>query len=502
MSSTSWALGSSLAALAGILLAPVISLEIIALTLLVVNVYSAAMVGRLKSLPLTLLGAVILGLLTQYEPSYLPRLFSDDRLPDYLTGLNVSVPVIMLFVVLLLLPAARITGAHGRKSARIKVPSLRTSIIAGGLLVAAALVVSGLLSDQNLRRVGEGLALGIIMLSLVPLTGYAGQVSLCQFMLAGVGAFAMSRLGEHGSVLGLVAAAGLAAVVGAVIVLPALRLQGLYLALSTLAVAVLADNMFFTQREVFFSGTIPIGRLDLGFIDFGSDAAYFVLLAVAYALVAILVLSVRRGELGRRLLAMRDSPAACATLGLDLTRTKLTVFALSAAIAGIGGALYGGLKQTVGPTDFQMILGLPILLLAVLGGVATASGALVGGLFFSMLLIISAEVSALDWLVFVGPGLVGVTLGRSPDGVVPAVSARVTALRERLRGRASPEEEREAQSSSRLLDGLGPDLPVGASLSAEQLGALDDALGISALGGGAAGAREHEEVGAGADPRG
>ncbi len=499
VSSMSWAMGSSLAALGGILLAPVISLEIIALTLLVVNAYSAAMVGRLKSLPLTLLGAVILGLLTQYEPSYLPRVFSDDRLPDWLTGLNVSVPVIMLFVVLLILPAAPLRGARLRKSARIRVPGLRTSIVGGGLLVAAALVASGLLGDQDLRRVGEGLALGIIMLSLVPLTGYAGQVSLCQFMLAGVGAFAMAKVGETGSPLGLLAAVALAAAVGAIIALPALRLQGLYLALSTLAVAVLADNMFFPQREVFFSGTIPIGRLDLGFVDFSSDSAYFVLLAIAYALVAILVLSVRRGELGRRLLAMRDSPAACATLGLDLTRTKLTVFALSAAIAGLGGALYGGLKVTVGPTDFQMVLGLPILLLAVLGGIATASGALVGGLFFSLLLIISDEVSALDWLVFIGPGLVGVTLGRNPDGLVPTVSARLHGLRDRLRGRAEPSA---APSPRRILDGLGPDVPVGAPLAPEQLRALDDALGIGAVDGGRQGAGEAKEVGSGAAPRG
>jgi hypothetical protein len=121
-----------------------------------------------------------------------------------------------------------------------------------------------------------------------------------------------------------------------------------------------------------------------------------------------------------------------------------------------------------------------------------------------MLLIISAEVSALDWLVFVGPGLVGVTLGRSPDGIVPAVSARLRSLRRSGGAGDAPEpEEAEASRPRKVLEALGPDLPVGAPLSREQLGALDDALGISDLDTSSnAGAQVSEEVGAGADPRG
>jgi branched-chain amino acid transport system permease protein len=476
VSALSWAIGSSLAALGGILLAPALGLEIIALTLLVVNAYAAAMVGRLRSLPLTVVGAVILGLLVQYVPNYLPKVFADDTLPDWLTGINNSLPILMLFVVLLLLPEERLGGWQARAARRIRVPSLAQSLLGGAALVATAVVVSGFLSDRNLGRVGQGLALGVIVLSLVPLTGYAGQISLAQMTLAGVGAFVMAKVAAEGSPIGLLAATLIAGAVGGIIALPALRLRGLYLALSTLAIAVLADNMFFPQRRVFFTGSLEVSRLDLGFIDFDSDRSYFVLLAVAYALVAVFVLTLRRGQFGRRLLAMKDSPAACATLGLNLTRTKFTVFAVSAALAGLGGALYGGLRVSVSGDDFEMVQGLPILLLAVLGGIATASGALVGGLFFALITIISQEYESFDWLVLVAPGLVGLTLGRNPDGVVPDLAARSRRLLARLRSGPDPAvvERRKRRAALAALDA---DVPFGAPLEPEQVQALDARLG-------------------------
>lgn len=429
VSSLSWALGTSLAALAGILLAPVLSLEIIALTLLVLDAYAAAMVGRLRNLPMTLLGAVILGLLVQYIPNYLPKLFANNTMPGWLTNISTAIPVIMLFVVLLVLPEPQLRGWHARAGATIRVPSLRASLVGGGLLVSGAFVVSGLFSGDFVHRASEGLALGLIVLSLVPLTGYAGQVSLCQLTLAGIGACTMAKLGAGGEPLGLIAALLITGAVGALIALPALRLQGLYLALSTLAFAVFMDNMVFPRRDVFYAGTIPVGRLDLGVFSFDDERSYFVLLAIAYAVMAVVVLAIRRGAFGRRLAAMRDSPAACATLGLDLTRTKLTVFALSASMAGLGGALYGGFRVTVGSENFAMVLGLPVLLLAVIGGIATVSGALFGAMVFELFKFFAEKVSWLSWLPAIGPGLVGVSLGRQPDGAVPAISTGFRAFR-------------------------------------------------------------------------
>jgi branched-chain amino acid transport system permease protein len=264
--------------------------------------------------------------------------------------------------------------------------------------------------------------------------------------------------------------------VGGIIALPALRMRGLYLALSTLAIAVLADNMFFPRRDVFFTGSLEVPRLDLGFMDFESDRSYFVLLAIAYALIAIFVLTLRRGQFGRRLLAMKDSPAACATLGLNLTRTKFAVFAVSAALAGLGGALYCGLRVSVSGDDFEMVQGLPILLLAVLGGIATASGALVGGLFFALITIISQENKSFDWLVLVAPGLVGITLGRNPDGVVPDLADRSRRLLARLRTGPDPAAV-ERRKRRALVATLDTDVPLGAPLEPEQVRALDARLG-------------------------
>jgi branched-chain amino acid transport system permease protein len=290
-----------------------------------------------------------------------------------------------------------------------------------------------MLGASDLIRVGQGLAFALIMLSLVPLTGYGGQVSLCQMTFAGIGAFAMARLGLHGSIVGLIVAAALAAAVGALIALPALRLQGLYLALSTMAFAALMDYMFFTNAHVFGNGgTLPVARLKIFGLHFSSERSYFVLLAVAFGGLSMLVMWMRRGQFGRRLAAMRDSQVACATLGMSLARTKLMVFMLSAAMAGVAGALYGGLKGSAGPIDFQMFQSLPILLLAVLGGITTASGALIGGLAFSFLQVLSAHFPSIAGLAYLLTGFGAISIGRNPNGLSFEISQRLRRLFPRL----------------------------------------------------------------------
>ena len=142
----------------------------------------------------------------------------------------------------------------------------------------------------------------------------------------------------------------------------------------------------------------------------------------------MLVMWVRRGPFGRRLAAMRDSQVACATLGMSLARTKLLVFMLSAAMAGLAGALYGGLKGSAGPIDFQMFQSLPILLLAVLGGITTASGALIGGLAFAFLGVLQAHVPSIGGLTFLLTGLGAVSIGRNPNGISFMISQRLRRL--------------------------------------------------------------------------
>jgi branched-chain amino acid transport system permease protein len=431
----SWAIGASLAGLAGVLISALLSLDAVLLTLLLVNAYAAAVVGRLRSIPLTFLGAMILGLLQSYAVQYLPKLFPNDVLPDWLTGLYDGIPVLMLFVALLLLPQARLgTSSLVRRIRPVRVPSWQRSLVAGAVVVAAAVIVSGMLSNLDTKRIGAGIALGIIVLSLVPLTGYGGQVSLCQLTFAGVGAVCVYKFGEGGSPLGWVLAILIPGAVGALIALPALRLQGLYLALSTLAFAVLMDKMVFPSENFFYIGTVNVDRLDVPGISLDGTRAWFIFLAVAYALLAALVLAIRRAPFGRQLVATRDSPAACATLGLGLTRTKFVVFSLSAAMAGLGGGLYAGLKEGITANSFTMSVGLSILLLGVIGGIETTSGPLLAGLVFAGAEVLADDYPALEFLPTTGIAVVAIALAFHPDGVFIEGGRRLR----KLIGRAEP----------------------------------------------------------------
>ncbi len=459
----SWAIGSSLAALAGILLAPVLQLNVQALTLLVVNAYAAAMVGRLKSFPLTFAGALGLGLIESYAVGYLPSTGS-------MANIRLAIPTLMLFAVLLVLPE---TTLRSGSAVAARMPPMTGRV--RGLFAAAGFVVlavgfSAVAADTVLGDLSQGLALGIVALSLVPLTGWAGQVSLCQMTFAGVGALAAVKVAADGSPVGLVAAAVTAGAVGAVVALPALRLRGLYLALATLAFAALMDNVVFVREDAFGNfGAVAVDRLRIGGTSFDSDGAYFVVLAVAFAIGALTLLSVRRSAFGRRLSALRDSPAACVTMGMNLTAVKLQVFVLSSAIAGVGGALFAGLQGSASADDYTMFAGLPVVLLAVLGGITAVSGALVGGLLLAGFPVIAENVSWLDSLAILGPGLIGITLARQPDGLVLRMS-------ELWRGRTATGIERDVALPRDLTD-LGLSVP----FTAAHVAAIDRELAVDGL---------------------
>jgi branched-chain amino acid transport system permease protein len=423
----SWAMGSSVAAIAGILIAPLVNLEILNLTLLIVPAYAAAVFGRLRNLPLTFAGAMILGLLQAYlDLRWLPT--------DRILGLREAMPMIMLFVVLLVMREERLRVGRLVQARGPRVPSFARSVQGGALLVAVAIVLSFMLSDGDLVRVGEGLALAVIMLSLVVLTGYGGQVSLAQMTFVGVGAFAMAQFGATATPLGLILAPLLAAPLGALVALPALRLQGLYLALATAAFAVLAQAMLFPQSCMFGTTLKQVPRPEM----FASEQGFFILLALAFAVLGILVLALRRGRFGRLVSAMRDSPSACSTLGVNLVTTKVGVFALSAAMAGFAGALYGGLRGSAQTLDFIMFRSLPLLLMAVIGGITTVSGALVGGLMLGALFAFTQE--SIQGLVFLVTGAAAISLGRNPHGVAFFLYEQLTKLRDRLASRRGPSE--------------------------------------------------------------
>jgi branched-chain amino acid transport system permease protein len=410
VASLSWAIGISLAALAGILLTPVIGLSYFDLTLLVINAYAAAMLGRLTSLPLTFVGAMGLGVLQSFAVAYLPS-------QGNLAGLRAVVPALFLFVVIVLMPQAQLRIGQVKGIVSAPLPSLRASVGWGIALIALVAFLTVSMSDANLLLVGTAATYAMVMLSLVLLTGYGGHVSLAQFTFAGVGALAYAKLDEP-NLYGLFLSAVIAAIVGALVALPVLRLTGLYLALSTLAFGVLMDKMVFQADYAFgYNGTLHADRLSVLGRSFDSTGGYVLVMATFFVLMALVLLLLRRGPLGRVLIAMRDSPAACGTLGLDMRWFRVALFGLSAGMAGLAGGLFAGLRGTIGAADFQLFNSLPLLLLAVVCGVTSVTGAALGGVGLMLLPVLQSSRPELAGLVFAVLGFGAVALGRDPNGL-------------------------------------------------------------------------------------
>ncbi|WP_081790305.1 branched-chain amino acid ABC transporter permease [Nocardioides sp. URHA0032] len=410
VASLSWAIGISLAALAGILLTPVIGLSYFDLTLLVINAYAAAMLGRLKSLPLTFVGAMGLGVLQSFAVAYLPS-------QGNLAGLRAVVPALFLFVVIILMPQAQLRIGQVKGIVSAPLPSFPRSIGWGIALIALVAFLTVAMSDANLLLVGTAATYAMVMLSLVLLTGFGGHVSLAQFTFAGVGALAYAKLDEP-NLYGLFLSALIAAIVGALVALPVLRLTGLYLALSTLAFGVLMDKMVFQADFAFgYNGTLKADRLSVLGRSFDSLGGYVLVMATFFVLMALFLLLLRRGPLGRVLIAMRDSPAACGTLGLDMRWFRVALFGLSAGMAGLAGGLFAGLRGTIGAADFQLFNSLPLLLLAVVCGVTSVTGAALGGVGLMLLPVLQSSRPELAGLVFAVLGFGAVALGRDPNGL-------------------------------------------------------------------------------------
>ncbi len=452
VSSASWALGASMAAIAGIFLAEELStLSIETLTLLIVDAFAAAIIGRLKSLPLTYVGGLIIGLSISFQQNFLTW-------SGRWSTASPAIPTIILFLALLFLPQDRI---EGRRSFVLKSPrliSLKRALVGFVIVFVAVAVLSGALDRPNVRRLTIALITALIMVSLVPLTGWSGQISLAQITFVGIGAWATFefstaggelfglKLFAPGNPMLLLVGAAVAIPFGVLMALPALRLRGLYLALATMSFARMAEFVFFDQPEVFGGqgrsiadikvlGTDISAPFTLLGIDFPRDAGLMILVAFLFGVVGMVVVALRRGGFGRRLVAMRDSPAACATLGVNLSRTKLVVFMLSAAIAGFAGALLGVARGTASTLDFQMLTGLPYLLLLVVGGASIVSGALLGGILLQVFTWIAVifpnglrvpgiNLDVVDLQAKLGPGLAGIGIGRHPAGVVTDISAR------------------------------------------------------------------------------
>ncbi|MCW2750121.1 MAG: amino acid/amide transporter rane protein 2, family / amino acid/amide transporter [Aeromicrobium sp.] len=408
-----WAIGCSLAALAGILLAPVTGLQYYDLTLLVISAYAAAMLGKLTNLPMTYVGAMALGIAQSYVVGYFQNIPFSDKVP----GLPAVIPTVFLFAILVLLPQAplRIGQVKGMISA--PVPTLGKATRWGAGLIAAVIFISVGMPDSKLLLVGTAATYAIVMLSLVLLTGYGGYVSLAQFTFAGVGAVAYAKI-DQPNLWGLLIAVLIAAAVGALVAIPVLRLTGLYLALATLAFAQLMDKLVFQASFAFeFNNPLTAERLSIFGHKVDGTGEYAVMMTVFFVLIALVVLAVRRGRLGRILIAVRDSPAAAGTLGIDMRWLRVGLFAASAGIAGLAGALFAGLRGTIVAADFQFFASLLLLLMAVVWGVTSVTGAALGGVFLMYLPVAQSDNPSIAGLLFLLLGVGAVILARDPNGL-------------------------------------------------------------------------------------
>lgn len=426
LAALSWAIGSALAALAGILLVREVGLGYLELTFLVINAYAAAMVGRLVSLPRTFVGAMILGLAQSYfllGLMYLPR-GTSDVVASLLSGIRSSLPTLLLLLTMLLLPQEKLRVGSVAGTKMTPVPSRARALRTGAAFLVAVVALTQLLDTSRVAALAAGLAFALIMLSLVLLAGYGGDVSLGHMAFVGVGALLVARVFGTAGPAAMVTAAVVAALLGALVALPTLRLRGLYLGLGTLAFAFAMDKLVFENPQVGFDlGAVAlIERPTILGLSLVGERAFTITTAVAFVLVALGVLELRRGRFGRLLLAARDSPAACSTLGTSVARIRVLTFSLSAGLAGLAGVFLAGVNLAVGPTDFTMFQNLPLLLLLVIGGVTSITGALIGGLLFGFAPAISGGDQAVGFVLIGVTAAVVVT--RWPNGIAGLLFGR------------------------------------------------------------------------------
>ena len=477
-SAMAWVLSVMLAGLGGVLIAPLFQLSDIVFTLVVFGSLAAVAFSELWSIPRAFIGGLLLGILVNLLAGY-----SDDIFPGFLarlSGLKSAIPFVLTLVLFYVYArrgreraAGTIADERPAPDHREGLPAWRRRLpwaIATLALVAFSLQwfdVAWLQADiYESSLIASGLAVGIVFLSFVVLTGMGGMVSLCQATFVTAGGFAagwalerdwgvdIPLIASHGQLNFVWAAligAALAALVGALVALPVRRLGALVLALSTFAVAFTADLLFFSYEPIGHGSggwTIRPPTLDLpvlnevadlvmndqqDFLDFSQPQQQVLMLLVVFGLATLLFHSLARSASGRAMLAVRSSDVAARTVGISPARQKVVLFALSGAIAGFGGAFYGLVNFSISRSSVPPLLGLVWIAIAVTFGIRRPGGALLAGLAFAC----SAQI--FEWIGtdFLGGtvqdlttsqyftpilfGLGAINLAKNPDGVLAMV---------------------------------------------------------------------------------
>lgn len=463
VSAFAWALSSLFAGLAGVLIAPRFNtLAAGEFFNIVVVAVTAAAIGRLVSLPRALLGGLGLGVLIALFNTFVPR-WSDDLpwLRPIQDNLTPAIPFVVLFAILVFVPSLRRTRESGDPLAGVDPPPpslggaaptgrrlLVTRLVGTAVLIAIGVVVFTRADVAWTFLVTQAVVLSIVYLSITVITGLAGQISLCQGTFAAIGAFSVFQLVDRYDLSAVVAAfvgAGIAACVGAVLSLPIRRLSGVWVAIATLAFAFFFDAVMVRLSWVgagdTFSGT-PVPRPVIGPWDFGDDKAFLVLALVVLAVVGTAVVQLREGSIGHVLRALRGSELAAQSIGISPARARMTAFAVSAFIAGLGGALLAMHQENVNyGNNFSPFAALFWMVLVVTLGARTVEGAVNAGAAFSLFDTLLLKGTIFGWILrsperipgifpispkwrFILFGLGTIQFARHPEGLIEASKRR------------------------------------------------------------------------------
>lgn len=426
-----WGIGGATSGLAGVLITPLLNkLDTTTLVIFTVQALAAALVGRLSSLPLTLVGGLGLGMVQPVLHTFADRHLGGLRGTDEVTAL-----IVVLVALLLFRRGGRrdVVGGGLAPMAVRPLPRGRVALAFTAGIVVTAVLLPLLVDDVgNLSRssIAQTAVWGIAVLSLVLLVGVVGQVSVCQAVFMGVGAYGTGIAMAHSVpfLLAVPMGALLAAAVAAVVGLPAVRLEPLELAIATLALAFTADRFLYSWVPFASrSGTRDVPRPGFGNLDPGHASAgernYAWLVLAVFVLACFAVASLRRGRTGAALTALRSSEPATSAMGFSVTSVKLRGFAASGFVAGLAGGLYAGLLQGASGAPFDFTRSITLLAYAVIVGVASVPGALVGGMVVTLSTltfgntgdVASGRAVSISTVV-TGALLIGV-LSASPDGL-------------------------------------------------------------------------------------
>ena len=413
VTTVSWMLGASFAALSGVLIVPSIGLDTTQLTLLVVYSFGAAAVGRLRSLPRTYVGGVAIGIGAALTTKFVAA-------NPTLAGLPTTVPFVVLVAVLLFSPR----GAFAEIAAperRARVATRRRpnrSLRSLAMFLAGAAAVPAALSGGRLLTATATVAYVLVFASLGLLVGLAGETSMCHAVFVALGATNLAHFLSAGVPWGVaLLLAGLAVVpVGALLAIPALRLSGLFLALATFGFGVLVQKLFFAG--IFFGrdGGAALPRPD----GFAGDGAFYWLVLGVVAIGVAVIEVVRGTRIGRLLRGLTDSPTAMESIGISPTVPRVLVFCLAAFLAGLAGGLLGALTTFVTTLSFGTFDSLIWLTVLMVAGPRSLGGAVLAAVLFQALPTVVDSATVAEWRP-VAFGISAMVLAGAGNGLVGAL---------------------------------------------------------------------------------